>query len=630
MNNPLKPLVSVIMPIAGPPTWLAEALSSVAEQTYRSWEFVAYLDGPNPEAEAILESFGPRFSFLRGAVNEGAAAAGNRCIEAARGTLIARLDSDDKWTPTHLERSVAELVEDPNRVLVSCRSVHIDQLSRPISKFFLHRVDRNAKDLLQRNHVGHSGAVFRRDTAIQAGGYDPSVYVSFDYCLWLRMAQVGGVLVNSSRIYFYRIHPQQISGSRLPRTTLQSVRAARLALAKTLRVSRWRVLLWNWGWTTYRLFGPIKLLQMAALSPNARSSRSPIHSEQLNVMHIVNSLATGGAERLIADIVETSRNTGHKLSIICLTNAPGIPRDKAEELHLDIQYLGSFLYDPRLYSRLKKATSSADVIHAHLFPAIYLAAFLPQAKVMTEHSTENRRRGMRLLRGLERVIYNRYDAVIAVSDGVASALLAHMQNIGSVPPVTTIKNAIAARSSPRARRGVHSPLRLAFIGSLSERKDPVLAVRALAHLDDATLEIAGSGPLRRSLEQEIKRLDLGSRVTLRGEIADSAGLLASTDLLLSTSIFEGFGLVALEAHASGVPVVGPRVRGLDEVVVDGVSGLLFNSRDPGAIASEILRASEQATYRQLSTGALEVSTQFSLEVSLTEHIHLYKTVLGIR
>ena len=630
MNNPLKPLVSVIMPIAGPPTWLAEALSSVAEQTYRSWEFVAYLDGPNPEAEAILESFGPRFSFLRGAVNEGAAAAGNRCIEAARGTLIARLDSDDKWTPTHLERSVAELVEDPNRVLVSCRSVHIDQLSRPISKFFPHRVDRNAKDLLRRNHVGHSGAVFRRDIAIQAGGYDPSVYVSFDYCLWLRMARVGGVLVNSSRIYFYRIHPQQISASRLPRTTLQSVRAARLALAKTLRISRWRILLWNWVWTTYRLFGPIKMLQMPELSLNARSPRSPIHSEQLNVMHVVNSLATGGAERLITDLVETSRNTGHKLSVICLTKTPGIPRDKAEDLHLDIQYLGTSRFDPRLFWRLKKATSDADVLHAHLFPSIYIAAFLPQPKVMTEHNSENRRRRAWLLRWIERQIYNRYDAIIAISDGVASTLLAHMHKIGSVTPVTTIKNAIAARSSPRARRDVHSPLRLAFIGSLSKKKDPVLAVRALAHLDDATLEIAGSGPLRRALEREIKRLDLDSRVTLRGEVTDSAGLLATTDILLSTSIFEGFGLVALEAHASGVPVVGPRVRGLDEVVEHGISGLLFNSRDPAAIASEILRASEQAKYRELSTGALKVSSQFSLEVSLAEHIHLYKTVLGIR
>lgn len=121
------------------------------------------------------------------------------------------------------------------------------------------------------------------------------------------------------------------------------------------------------------------------------------------------------------------------------------------------------------------------------------------------------------------------------------------------------------------------PLHIGVASRLVSVKAPALALHALADLRergvDATLSIAGDGPLRESLEQLADRLGIAARVNFLGVIKDMPLFFSEIDLLLHPALREPFGVVAAEAGAMGCPVVCTAVDGLPEVIADDVTGV---------------------------------------------------------
>ncbi|GGV22112.1 glycosyl transferase [Actinomadura cremea] len=139
--------------------------------------------------------------------------------------------------------------------------------------------------------------------------------------------------------------------------------------------------------------------------------------------------------------------------------------------------------------------------------------------------------------------------------------------------------------------------RLVVLSRLVERKGVDDAIRALAHLPDAELAVAG-GPPHGDLDAdpEIRRLrrvaaetGVADRVDFLGRVAraDVAPLLRSASLVVTLPWYEPFGMVPLEAMACGVPIVAAAVGGHLDTVVDGGTGLLVPPRDPAAAAAAI-------------------------------------------
>jgi D-inositol-3-phosphate glycosyltransferase len=150
---------------------------------------------------------------------------------------------------------------------------------------------------------------------------------------------------------------------------------------------------------------------------------------------------------------------------------------------------------------------------------------------------------------------------------------------------------------PREERGGRP--RIVVVSRLVPRKGVDDAIRALAALPDAELVVAG-GPQHDELfaDPEVRRLrtvarqcGVADRVKLRGALPRSevAALLRSADVVACTPWYEPFGIVPLEAMASGVPVVASAVGGMLDSVVDGVTGLLIPPRDPLALAAAVGR-----------------------------------------
>jgi N-acetyl-alpha-D-glucosaminyl L-malate synthase BshA len=147
----------------------------------------------------------------------------------------------------------------------------------------------------------------------------------------------------------------------------------------------------------------------------------------------------------------------------------------------------------------------------------------------------------------------------------------------------------------------------------------------------ARLVLVGDGPERQAAEDLAERLDIADRVVILGKIEAVAELLASADLFLLPSEQESFGLGALEAQASGVPVIGSERTGLAEVVEDGVTGSLHAVGDIDAMAEaaiSLLTDKDRWTAVSQASRARAVAT-FATSRVVPKYEKLYREVLGL-
>jgi N-acetyl-alpha-D-glucosaminyl L-malate synthase BshA len=146
---------------------------------------------------------------------------------------------------------------------------------------------------------------------------------------------------------------------------------------------------------------------------------------------------------------------------------------------------------------------------------------------------------------------------------------------------------------------------------------------------DSVLVMVGDGPDRHEAEQEARRLGVEKHVSFLGKIDSVAGLLASADLFLLPSNSESFGLSALEALASGTPVIGTNAGGLPEVVRNGETGVLCEVGDVQGMAeaaTDILR--DERRWSEMSrAAAADARTRFSRDDVVNQYEQLYTATL---
>jgi glycosyltransferase involved in cell wall biosynthesis len=195
-----------------------------------------------------------------------------------------------------------------------------------------------------------------------------------------------------------------------------------------------------------------------------------------------------------------------------------------------------------------------------------------------------------------------------------------------------ITNAVALKE-PRSDPATEPPLVLG-VGRLKAPKDFLTLVRALALLPGGScrLRVAGDGPDRPELEQEISSLGLEDAVELLGDRDDVERLLHESRVFVLSSRSEGMPMSVLEAMASGVPVVASAVGGIPELVIDGETGLLVEPGDPRSLAAAIGRLIDDPELRRrlAAAGHARARRLFELERWRREHVDLYLRLLEER
>jgi N-acetyl-alpha-D-glucosaminyl L-malate synthase BshA len=145
----------------------------------------------------------------------------------------------------------------------------------------------------------------------------------------------------------------------------------------------------------------------------------------------------------------------------------------------------------------------------------------------------------------------------------------------------------------------------------------------------SVLVMIGDGPDRPAAEEEARALGVESSVSFLGKLEQIAPLLAAADLFILTSQTESFGLSALEALASGVPVIGTKTGGLPEVIRDGETGVLCGVGDiAGMAAAALTILQEPSRWSAMSRLAILDSRQrFSLDAIVGKYEELYRRSL---
>jgi N-acetyl-alpha-D-glucosaminyl L-malate synthase BshA len=144
----------------------------------------------------------------------------------------------------------------------------------------------------------------------------------------------------------------------------------------------------------------------------------------------------------------------------------------------------------------------------------------------------------------------------------------------------------------------------------------------------ARLVFIGDGPERSAAAEEAGSLGVADRVVFLGKLDSVAELLACADLFLLPSSSESFGLVALEAMASGTPVVASDAGGLPEIVRDGEAGHLAPVGDVEAMASAAIELlGDEARWRRFSDNARRIAEDYSVDRVVPTYERFYERVL---
>jgi glycosyltransferase involved in cell wall biosynthesis len=325
---------------------------------------------------------------------------------------------------------------------------------------------------------------------------------------------------------------------------------------------------------------------------------------RVRVIHLISTLGVYGAERWILTHVQSlggSSIDSHVLTFGSKDGAGDFHRLLAENgvpaTHLAIA--GKINFGLLAEIRRCIVRESAEIVHTHGFKADVLGYMATRGLgcrvVSTVHGwcgSEGLR--IRVYEALSKHALRRFDRVYALSPSLYGALI---QDGFDADRVEMILNAIAvdafdAIAASRRTDARTEGLRVLFAGRLCVPKGvyELLAGFAMASLaKGSTLTLAGVGPEREGLERRCVELGIEGRVHFAGHVERMGEAYANADVIVLPSYSEGVPRVIMEAYASSLPVIGSDIPGIQELVVDGVTGVLIPVADADAVSRALER-----------------------------------------
>ena len=321
------------------------------------------------------------------------------------------------------------------------------------------------------------------------------------------------------------------------------------------------------------------------------------------VIHIITTISMGGAEKQLLTLATEQVRSGRQVMVVYLKGQPEL---SSRFLESGVKIISDFsdrnpIAQVFLLRRFFR-NHRESLLHAHLPRAELFSTLAPSdiSIVLSRHNAEPFYPGApkMISRQLSRYVSKRATSIVAISEAVKTYLISCKE----VTDPNKIKVVYYGFNRTEDDENTDDPqlnnikskeIVIGTISRLVPQKDLGTLIRAFEIFQkknpDAFLVIVGEGALKDQLSALVKKLGIESNVIWYGRTANVNSILREFDLFALTSLYEGFGLVLLEAMANGVPVVAARNSAIPEVLGLDYEGL-FQTGDHKQL-SELFQSS---------------------------------------
>ncbi|WP_416840391.1 glycosyltransferase family 4 protein [Haloferax sp. DFSO52] len=226
---------------------------------------------------------------------------------------------------------------------------------------------------------------------------------------------------------------------------------------------------------------------------------------------------------------------------------------------------------------------------------------------------------------IERDLVNSADMVTAVSESIAEALeLQYSEN------TRLLYNGVDADEYDECTEQGEDKY-LLFVGRIAQSKGILQLIRAYSEYNiDLPVRVVGSGPLEGKMKQFVSKKDISDKVIIKGYVSDGdlKEMYANAEALILPSLYEGLPTVVLEALASGTPVIGTEVPGIQDLINHRVNGLLMPDNSIEQIHASITKLSENPELKSLlsSNARQSVVPKYTWDSISNDAIKYYNTL----
>lgn len=355
----------------------------------------------------------------------------------------------------------------------------------------------------------------------------------------------------------------------------------------------------------------------------------------LRILHVINSLETGGAQRLIGDLLPAldDATTGSVSVVVFHRSNSGI-ESRLKEMGISVISLNTKERSLSAIAKLIPYIKKADIIHAHLFPTCYMVALANivcrKPLIYTEHSTHNKRRDHKWLRPLEKLVYGRYNRIVCISNATAVNLERWIGKKICDDKIRIIHNGIDLskfrhiKPSDQTSLFGRSGIPILMISRFTASKDQATVIKALSLIKntDVFVAFAGEGDSLSEMKALANEYNLSDRVLFLGNREDIPQLIKASYIGIQSSRWEGFGLTVVEMMAGKIPVIVSDIAGLREISAEAT--LTFKPGDYKTLARLIDTLLEHPLkYEEIANRCAERALAFSISNTVAKHIELY-------
>ncbi|HJS00825.1 MAG TPA: glycosyltransferase [Flavobacterium sp.] len=365
----------------------------------------------------------------------------------------------------------------------------------------------------------------------------------------------------------------------------------------------------------------------------------------MKILQIINSLGTGGAEKLLLDTLPLYREKGIEMDILVFWNNNHQFINAMKALNCcKVMVLKESENYKDIYSishiwKLRKYLKEYDIAHIHLFPAQYFTVFTNvlignKCKlIFTEHNTTNRRIEKSYFKPIEQFVYSQYEKLVCISNEIERIYINYLPKLKNKSVVihNGVNVAKINQADPIPKLNLHPDIKstntiLLQVSAFRTQKDQKTLIKALSLLkNNVILVFVGDGETLSECKSLVKSLLLEKRVFFVGQRMDIPQLLKTADIVVLSSKYEGLSLSSIEGMAAGKPFLASDVPGLSDVVRG--AGVLFEAGNAGDLAAKIKELLENKTLYENTVKDCQIrAAQYDIYKMVEKHIQLYREV----